>query len=88
MRKGGEREKRGCFGSERRSSNYYGFSGSNSPDGNTTQFTHADCAREDVNSCQLDGPFHLLFFVATPNRQSDLKREEEKKEGGGIEKER
>lgn len=55
-------EGRGCFG-ERRSSNYYGFSGSNSPDGNTTQFTHADCAREDVNSCQSDGPFHLLFFV-------------------------
>lgn len=42
---------RGYFGN-RRSSNYYGFSGSNSPDGNTTQFTHADCSREDVNSCQ------------------------------------
>lgn len=56
--------KRRCFG-ERRSSNYYGFSGSNSPDGNTTQFTHADCAREDVNSCQSDGPFHLLFFVGS-----------------------
>lgn len=51
-----------------RSSNYYGFSGSNSPDGNTTQFTHADCAREDVNSCQSDGPFHLLFFAGAPNR--------------------
>lgn len=57
-----------------RSSNYYGFSGSNSPDGNTTQFTHADCAREDVNSCQSDGPFHLLFFAVAPNRHRGRSR--------------
>lgn len=70
----GERERAGESRMEEdaspraRSSNYYGFSGSNSPDGNTTQFTHADCAREDVNSCQSDGPFHLLFFAGAPNR--------------------
>lgn len=73
----GERKERERAGESRmekdaspraRSSNYYGFSGSNSPDGNTTQFTHADCAREDVNSCQSDGPFHLLFFAGAPNR--------------------
>lgn len=45
--------KRGGYLGNRCSSNYYGFSGSNSPSvGNTTQFTHADCSREDVNSCQ------------------------------------
>lgn len=57
-----ERE-RGNFGNHC-SSNCYGFSGSNSPDrGNTSQFTHADCAREDVNSCRSDGPFYLFFSV-------------------------
>lgn len=65
---GESRREEDASASAARSSNYYGFSGSNSPDGNTTQFTHADCAREDVNSCQSDGPFHLLFFAGAPNR--------------------
>lgn len=67
-RAGESRREEDASASAARSSNYYGFSGSNSPDGNTTQFTHADCAREDVNSCQSDGPFHLLFFAGAPNR--------------------
>lgn len=67
-RAGESRWEEDASASAARSSNYYGFSGSNSPDGNTTQFTHADCAREDVNSCQSDGPFHLLFFAGAPNR--------------------
>lgn len=66
-----ERE-RGNFGNHR-PSNCYGFSGSNSPDhGNTSQFTHADCAREDVNSCRSDGPLYtssfLSLFPLTSNR--------------------
>lgn len=67
-RAGESRREEDASASAARSSNYYGFSGSNSPDGNTTQFTHADCAREDVNSCQSDGPFHLLFFAGALNR--------------------
>lgn len=67
-RAGESRREEDASASAARSSNYYGFSGSNSPDGNTTQFTHADCAREDVNSCQSDGPFHLLFFAGASNR--------------------
>lgn len=61
--KGMKERERGNFGN-RHSSNCYGFSGSNSPDhGNTSQFTHADCTREDVNSCQSGGPFYLFFSL-------------------------
>lgn len=73
-RAGESRREEDASASAARSSNYYGFSGSNSPDGNTTQFTHADCAREDVNSCQSDGPFHLLFFAGAPNRHRGRSR--------------
>lgn len=73
-RTGESRREEDASASAARSSNYYGFSGSNSPDGNTTQFTHADCAREDVNSCQSDGPFHLLFFARAPNRHRGRSR--------------
>jgi len=52
-RTGESRREEDASASAARSSNYYGFSGSNSPDGNTTQFTHADCAREDVNSLSV-----------------------------------